>query len=54
MGNIRSVSKALEHLGGTVSVSDQPDALAKADKIVLPGVGAFGDAIAELKKRNLF
>src|SRR5690349_19448916 len=54
MGNLRSVSKALEHLGGSVTVSAAPEDVAKADKLVLPGVGAFGDACLELKNRGLF
>lgn len=54
MGNLRSVSKALEKLGGSVRVSSNPQDLEKADKIVLPGVGAFGDACGELQKRELF
>ena len=53
MGNLRSVSKALEHLGGKVVVSSSPDDIEKADKIVLPGVGAFGDAVKELRDRHL-
>jgi imidazole glycerol-phosphate synthase subunit HisH len=53
MGNLRSVSKAIEHLGGTAQVSGLPDAIAKADKVILPGVGAFGDACEELECRNL-
>lgn len=54
MGNLRSVSKALEKLGGKVEVSDRPASLQKAEKIVLPGVGAFGDGCRELQKRGLF
>ena len=53
MGNLRSVSKALEHLGGKVKVSSSPSDIKKADKLVLPGVGAFGDACEELSARNL-
>lgn len=53
MGNLRSVSKALEHLGSEVQVSDSPEAIQKAHKVVLPGVGAFGDAVKELQKRKL-
>ena len=41
MGNLRSVSKALEHLGAQVKVSDSSKDIEKADKLVLPGVGAF-------------
>lgn len=53
MGNLRSVSKAIEKLGGEVRVSSDPEDLERAEKIILPGVGAFGDGIKELKKRNL-
>lgn len=53
MGNIRSVSKAFEACGADVTVSSSPEDLKKADRIVLPGVGAFGDSMANLKKREL-
>ncbi len=53
MGNLRSVSKALEKLGGEVEVSGSPDVVARAEKIVLPGVGAFGDGSRELASRRL-
>ena len=53
MGNLRSVSKALEHLGGKVTVSSHPEDIENADKIVLPGVGSFGDAAGELNRQNL-
>lgn len=53
MGNLRSVSKALEHLGADVRVGSDPHDLNNADKIVLPGVGAFGDAVAGLKSHGL-
>ena len=54
MGNLRSVSKALEHLGGKVRVSSKVKDLETCDKMVLPGVGAFQDASEELKSRELF
>lgn len=54
MGNLRSVSKALEKLGEKVEVSERPETLERADKIVLPGVGAFGDGCRELQERGLF
>ncbi len=54
MGNLRSVSKALEHLGGDVLVSSDPKQLDKCDKMVLPGVGAFGDAVKELRANKLY
>ena len=53
MGNLRSVQKAVEHVGGTVFVSDDPAEILNADKVILPGVGAFGDAMTELRKRDL-
>jgi glutamine amidotransferase len=53
MGNLRSVQKAFEKVGHPAVVTNDPAVVAKADKIVLPGVGAFEDAIAELRNRNL-
>lgn len=53
MGNLRSVEKALEKVGAKVTVSRDPDDVRRADRIVLPGVGAFGDAMANLEKRGL-
>ncbi len=53
MSNLRSVSKALEKLGGRVKISSDPQELQRADKVILPGVGAFGDAMIELTKRSL-
>jgi glutamine amidotransferase len=53
MGNLRSVEKALEKVGAEVRVSRDPDDIRSADHIVLPGVGAFGDAMANLGKRGL-
>ena len=50
MGNLRSVSKALEHLGAEVKISGSYKDLDLADKAVLPGVGAFGDACDELRR----
>ncbi|MDO8736651.1 MAG: imidazole glycerol phosphate synthase subunit HisH [Thermoleophilia bacterium] len=53
MGNLRSVEKALQKVGAEVVVSRDPDDVRRADRIVLPGVGAFGDAMANLEKRGL-
>ena len=53
MGNLGSVSKALEFLGGDVVVTQKGSDLKKADKIVLPGVGAFRDAMGALARLNL-
>jgi imidazole glycerol-phosphate synthase subunit HisH len=53
MGNLRSVQKGFEKVGHAATITDRPADLSAADKIVLPGVGAFGDAIAELSRRDL-
>ena len=53
MGNIHSVRKALELYGAKIKVTNDPEEIASCKKIVLPGVGAFGDAIAELDKQGL-
>ncbi len=49
IGNLRSVQKALEAAGATVLLSANPGQVARADKLVLPGVGAFGDGMAGLR-----
>jgi glutamine amidotransferase len=53
MGNLRSVQKALERVGAQAVVSSDPDEVARAEKLILPGVGGFGEAIAELRNRDL-
>jgi glutamine amidotransferase len=53
MGNLRSVQKGFEKVGHAAQITSSPAELAAADKIVLPGVGAFGDAMAELRRRDL-
>jgi imidazole glycerol-phosphate synthase subunit HisH len=53
MGNLRSVEKAFEHVGHEAVVTSDPDTVDAADKVVLPGVGAFEDAMAELRRRKL-
>lgn len=52
-GNLRSVTKALESLGAEVRVSGSPKDVESADKIVLPGVGAFGKAVRSLESKSL-
>ena len=52
-GNIRSVQNALEYLGEEVVLTRDKKELLKADKIILPGVGAFGQAMENLKKYQL-
>lgn len=54
MGNLRSVSKALEHLGASVLLTEDPQDIAGAERLVLPGVGSFGDAVNELHSRGMF
>ncbi len=49
-GNIKSVEKALQKLGQEVVITRDADTILNADKVILPGVGAFGDAMANLKK----
>ncbi len=53
VGNLRSVQKAFQHLGHEALISADPEALLMADGVVLPGVGAFGDAMLALKQRQL-
>ena len=53
MGNLRSVSKALESLGASVRVSAKPEEVRRAEKLILPGVGAFPAAMRELAARKL-
>jgi glutamine amidotransferase len=48
MGNLRSVQKALEKVGYQGVVTSDPNRIAEADKVILPGVGAFRDAIGRL------
>nr|WP_286178205.1 imidazole glycerol phosphate synthase subunit HisH [Rhodopirellula sp. JC639] len=53
MGNLRSVQKAIERIGGQARFSSDPHEIAAAEQLVLPGVGAFGDAMAEINRRDL-
>ena len=52
-GNLQSVEKALRHIGCPCQVADSPAQLAQAQAAVLPGVGAFGQAMAALEQRGL-
>lgn len=52
-GNIYSIKKAIEKAGGTVKVVNNQDELSSVDKIVIPGVGSFRDAMNELEKSEL-
>lgn len=53
MGNLRSVQKAIERVGGQAAITSKADEIAQAEKLILPGVGAFGDAMAEIRRRDL-
>lgn len=53
MGNIHSVQKALQLSGAQTLVTNKPDEIQACQKVILPGVGAFGDAMLELKKQGL-
>lgn len=53
MANLRSVQKAFERVGAAAEITSDPDRVAAAQKLVLPGVGAFQDAIAKLRQSHL-
>lgn len=52
-GNIRSVEKAVRYLGKEVTVTSEPEEILAADRVILPGVGAFGDAMKRLYAMGL-
>lgn len=52
MGNLRSVQKAFEKVGAEARIVQAPEEVESADKVVLPGVGAFRDAIANLRNQG--
>lgn len=51
--NLDSMARAVEECGGRPRVTDDPDGVASADRIILPGVGAFPDAMRNLRSRGL-
>ncbi len=53
MGNLRSVQKAVEHVGGAAHIVTRPDEISEAQKLILPGVGAFGDGMRFLDELKL-
>jgi glutamine amidotransferase len=53
VGNLRSVEKALQAAGAQVCLTADPKRILSAEKVVLPGVGAFGDGMAGLRERKL-
>ncbi len=54
MGNIKSVENAFKRIGADVKVTDKPEVISGANAVVLPGVGAFMDAIENLKRLSLY
>lgn len=52
-GNLFSIGQALRHLGASFQIAQDPAMVLTAERVILPGVGAFGDAVAGLKKRSL-
>jgi glutamine amidotransferase len=52
-GNVLSVQRALEHCGADVTLANRAEALAAADRLVLPGVGAFAECMRALQARHL-
>lgn len=53
LGNLRSVAKMLATIGAKATITSDPDVVRRADKVVLPGVGAFPKARANLQELNL-
>jgi glutamine amidotransferase len=53
VGNLRSVEKAFSAVGAEVHLTSDPEVVLAAEKVILPGVGAFGDGMEGLKERNL-
>ena len=53
MGNLRSVEKAVEHVGASATVTADPGAVRDADGLILPGVGAFPRAMERIRERGL-
>ncbi len=53
MGNLRSVARAVERVGGKSELADEPDLLAGADALIVPGVGHFGACMRNLRRRRL-
>jgi imidazole glycerol phosphate synthase glutamine amidotransferase subunit len=54
IGNLRSVQKAFQHVGGEAVFVRTPEEIARVDALVLPGVGAFGDCVRSLAKSGMW
>lgn len=53
MGNLFSLERVIKHLGGDVVTSSDPETIASAERVILPGVGAFGDGMDKIRKMGL-
>ena len=53
VGNLFSIERAVRHVGGQARITNDPAEVAAADRLILPGVGAFGGGMDELEKRGL-
>src|SRR5438128_4179809 len=53
MGNLRSVLEAFRRIGAAVEVTNRPDDVKRAEAVILPGVGAFGDGMNSLRRHKL-
>ncbi len=53
MGNLRSVARAVEHVGGEAEITDDPDSVDRADALIVPGVGRFGACVRNLSRHGL-
>ena len=53
VGNLRSVARAIEHVGAVAELTSDITTIAQAERLLLPGVGAFGHCMQELEKRGL-
>ena len=51
-GNLFSLASSLKHIGQEIEITDDPEKIKAADRMILPGVGAFGDAAEELRKTH--
>ena len=54
VGNLLSVSRAIEHVGSDVEITSDVSAIKAANRLILPGVGAFSHGVGELRNRGLF
>lgn len=53
LGNLFSMRRALEHVGAQVDLTDNPEAIRSAERLIIPGVGAFGEGMENLRRLNI-